>query len=215
MPHKIAASRLWTSFEPNAREIGAINTVARAEQKIMATTPTGPDSFGPFARNSPSICAICASFCSERVAERVARSPTMRLRKLRATCSRQSHVRQSEALATELAGFFTGPRVLGPVARLEAVPWEEQAFAIPARTHRSRRQRIVARTEADRSARAFQRCLAPHLMVYDLIYKPERTPLLVAVRRSGARGANGLSMLATSGSALRLKSGFSASRQST
>jgi shikimate dehydrogenase len=32
-------------------------------------------------------------------------------------------------------------------------------------------------------------------MVYDLIYKPERTSLLAACAEAGARGANGLSML--------------------
>ena len=37
--------------------------------------------------------------------------------------------------------------------------------------------------------------LAPHLMVYDTIYGPERTALLSAAVDAGARGANGLSML--------------------
>jgi shikimate dehydrogenase len=37
--------------------------------------------------------------------------------------------------------------------------------------------------------------LAPHLMVYDTIYTPARTPLLAAAADAGALGANGLSML--------------------
>jgi shikimate dehydrogenase len=40
-------------------------------------------------------------------------------------------------------------------------------------------------------ARVFQ----PHLMVYDTIYRPACTRLLEAARQSGARTANGLSML--------------------
>jgi shikimate dehydrogenase len=37
--------------------------------------------------------------------------------------------------------------------------------------------------------------LAPHLMIYDLIYKETVTPLLAAAAESGARTANGLTML--------------------
>ncbi|MGI8433032.1 MAG: shikimate dehydrogenase family protein, partial [Chthoniobacterales bacterium] len=37
--------------------------------------------------------------------------------------------------------------------------------------------------------------LAPHLMIYDLIYQTSPTPLLAAAAESGARGANGLTML--------------------
>jgi shikimate dehydrogenase len=37
--------------------------------------------------------------------------------------------------------------------------------------------------------------LAPHLMVYDTIYTPLRTPLLAAAADAGALGANGRSML--------------------
>jgi len=37
--------------------------------------------------------------------------------------------------------------------------------------------------------------LAPHLMIYDLIYKSAPTPLLAAAAEAGARGANGLTML--------------------
>ena len=37
--------------------------------------------------------------------------------------------------------------------------------------------------------------LAPHLMIYDLIYQPRRSALLEAAAEAGARGANGLTML--------------------
>ena len=98
-------------------------------------------------------------------------------------------------MVVELAGFFTGPRVLGPVARLEAVPWEERAL----RFQLEHTDLVINATSlglkrTDPSALSSS-LLAPHLMVYDLIYKPERTPLLAACAEAGARGANGLSML--------------------
>ncbi len=41
--------------------------------------------------------------------------------------------------------------------------------------------------------------LHPQLLVYDLIYNPAETRLLAAARRAGARGANGIGMLAHQG----------------
>jgi shikimate dehydrogenase len=41
--------------------------------------------------------------------------------------------------------------------------------------------------------------LHPHLFVYDLIYNPAETRLLAEARRCGARGANGIGMLAHQG----------------
>ena len=35
---------------------------------------------------------------------------------------------KAQALAHELGSYFSGPRVLGPEARLEAVPWNEAAL---------------------------------------------------------------------------------------
>ena len=86
----------------------------------------------PCARNSPSTCAICASFCSERVGERAARLPTNAPSE---NCERLVLVNRTfdkaQALARELAGYFSGPRVLGPEARLEAVPWEDGGACAP------------------------------------------------------------------------------------
>ena len=99
------------------------------------------------------------------------------------------------ALADELRDFFTGPKVLGPVARLQAIPSEEAAIrfqighvdlvvnATPIGLNRGDQSPIPSRL------------LAPHVMVYDTIYSAERTPLVSAATEAGARAANGLSML--------------------
>ena len=98
-------------------------------------------------------------------------------------------------MADELRDFFVGPRVLGPVPRLQAIAWEESAFrfqignvdliinATPLGLNRADPSPIPARL------------LAPHLMIYDTIYTSEQTPLISAAIEAGARGANGLSML--------------------
>src|SRR5207302_8165163 len=102
---------------------------------------------------------------------------------------------KAEKLADELRDLFAGPRVLGPVPRLQAIPLEEAAIrfqighvdlvvnATPMGLNRGEPSPIPARL------------LAPHVMVYDTIYSAERTPLVSASLEAGARGANGLSML--------------------
>jgi len=85
--------------------------------------------------------------------------------------------------------------VLGPVARLQAIPLEEAAI----RFQIGNVDLVVNTTpiglnRGDPSPIP-TRVLAPHLMVYDTIYSAARTPLVSAALEAGARGANGLSML--------------------
>jgi shikimate dehydrogenase len=85
--------------------------------------------------------------------------------------------------------------VLGPEARLEAVRWEENAL-----------RRQVERSDLVVNATSLglkqsdplplpRSLLAPHLLIYDLVYRKTPTPLLAAAAEAGARGANGLTML--------------------
>jgi shikimate 5-dehydrogenase len=99
------------------------------------------------------------------------------------------------ALADRLRPFFSGPRVLGPVARLEAVPWDEAAL----RAQLQDVDLIVNATplgmNPSDATPVPTRLLAPHHMVFDAVYGPSKTALVRAADEAGARGANGLSML--------------------
>jgi shikimate 5-dehydrogenase len=99
------------------------------------------------------------------------------------------------ALADRLGPLFAGPRVLGPVARLEAVPWDEAAL----RAQLAHVDLIVNATPLGMNpsdpAPIPTRLVAPHHMVFDTVYGPSRTSFLRAADEAGARGANGLSML--------------------
>src|SRR5204863_1486965 len=98
-------------------------------------------------------------------------------------------VEKAQRLADDLRDFFSGPKVLGPVPRLQATPWEEHAFqfqianvdlvvnATPVGLNRGDLSPIPARL------------LAPHLMVYDTIYSDKHTPLVSAAIEAGARAA--------------------------
>src|SRR5438874_935365 len=102
---------------------------------------------------------------------------------------------KAKQLVKDLADFFVGPKVLGPVPRLQAIPWDERAFefqianidlivnATPLGLKRSDPSPLAARL------------LAPHLMVYDSVYSDGPTPFTAAAAEAGARAASGLSML--------------------
>ena len=102
---------------------------------------------------------------------------------------------KAQDLAKELAPYFSGSRVLGPVARLQAIPWDETSLRFQlANTDLVVNATSVGMKRSDQPLFPGS-LLAPHLMVYDTIYTPARTPLLAAAADAGASGANGLSML--------------------
>ena len=102
---------------------------------------------------------------------------------------------KTSAIVERLRPFFAEPRVLGPVARLEAVRWHEAAV----RAQLADIDRIVNATPLGMNtsdpAPIPARLLLPHHIVFDCVYRPSRTALLRAADEAGARGANGLSML--------------------
>jgi shikimate dehydrogenase len=196
VPHKIAALILMDELHPDASQAGAVNTVLVQDEKLIGFNTDGPG----FVR------AIRSEFSVDlrdlRVMLLGAGGGTGRAIAMQCAlqhCERLVLVNRSlekaKQMIDELAGFFAGPRVLGPVARLEAVPWEERAL----RFQLGHTDLVVnatplglKRTDPPVLPNSL---LAPHLMVYDLIYNPERTPLLAACEEAGARGANGASML--------------------
>jgi shikimate dehydrogenase len=102
---------------------------------------------------------------------------------------------KAQGLADRLGPSFAGPRVLGPVARLEAVAWDETAL----RAQLADIDLIVNATPLGMNPSdptpVPARLLAPHHMVFDAVYGPSKTSLLRAADEAGARGVNGLSML--------------------
>jgi shikimate dehydrogenase len=102
---------------------------------------------------------------------------------------------KAQRLVESLRGYFAGPRVLGPVARLQAVPWDEAGL----RFQIANADLVVNATALglDRGdvAPIPGRLLAPHLMIYDTNYSSAQSAFVSAAREAGARAADGLSML--------------------
>lgn len=194
-PHKIAASKLMDEIDDNVRRIGAINTVKIDDAKLRGYNTDGKG----FARAVRQEFAVDLRDLRVMILGAGGAARAIALQCARENCERLVIANRTFAtaqkLAEELREYFAGPRVLGPVPRLQAIPWEEAAIrfqvaqldlivnATPVGLNRSDPSPIPARL------------LAPHLMVYDTVYREGRTPFVSAAIEAGARAANGLAML--------------------
>src|SRR5256885_16498196 len=195
IPHKVAARELLNSLEADAKQIGAINVVKLEAGKLRGFNTDGP-GFTRAVREEFSvdlrdlrILVLGAGGAARAIALQCAKENCERLVIANGTFEK------GQLLADSLRDFFSGPKVLGPVPRLQAIPWEEHAFqfqianvdlvvnATPVGLNRGDPSPIPARL------------IAPHILVYDTVYAEKRTPLVSAAIEAGARAANGLSML--------------------
>ena len=195
LPHKQTATRLMDGLDAQAKQVGAINTIVVREGKLDGFNTDGI-GFSRAVREEFSvdlrdlrILIIGAGGAARAIAYECASQNCERL-----VIANRTRV-TAEGLVHELQSFFAGPRVLGPVARLQAIGLDESELrnqiphtdllvnATPVGLQRSDRVIVPARI------------LEPHLMIYDTVYSAGRTPLLVAAAETGGRGCNGLSML--------------------
>ena len=195
IPHKVAALELLDSAEENVKRIGAANVIKVDNGKLRGFNTDGR-GFARAVREEFSVdlrdlrvMILGAGGAARAIALQCAKENCERLVIANGTFEK------GQKLADSLRNFFEGPKVLGPVPRLQAIPWDDAAFrfqianvdlvvnATPVGLNRGDPSPIPARL------------LAPHLMVYDTIYSDKRTPLVSAAIEAGARAANGLSML--------------------
>ena len=170
IPHKIAALRLLDLADENVRRIGAVNVIKVESGKLHGFNTDGRG----FARAIREVFSVDlrdlrvmilgAGGAARAIALQCAKENSERL-----VIANRSF-EKTQKLADELRDFFAGPKVLGPVPRLQPVPLEEAAIrfqianvdlivnATPVGLNRGDPLPIAARL------------LAPHLMVYDTIY---------------------------------------------
>jgi shikimate dehydrogenase len=196
VPHKIAGLSQIDEADESARRAGAVNTIRLCDEKLIGSNTDG-DGFLRAIRSEFSVdvrdlrvmmigagggtgCAIAWQCALENCERLVLVNRTLE---------------KANALADRLRPFFMDRRVLGPMARLEAIAWEESAI----RMQLADTDLIVNATplgmNSSDPAPIPARLLAPHHMVFDCVYGPSKTALLRAAEQAGARSANGISML--------------------
>lgn len=196
VPHKIAGLEQIDVADEPATHCGAANTVC-VRDKVLIGSNTDAEGFSRAIRNEFSIdlrdLRVLIIGAGGGTGHAIAWQCALE------NCERLVLVNRTDAktgaIMERLRPFFAAPRVLGPVARLESVPWDETAL----RAQLADIDLIVNATPLGMNSSdpppIPARLLAPHHIVFDCVYGPSKTPLLRAADEAGARGTNGLSML--------------------
>jgi len=195
IPHKVAALNQLDDVDEGTRRIGAVNTIKIENGKLHGFDTDGR-GFSRAIREEFSVdlrdmrvLVLGTGGAGRAIAVQCAKENCERLVVANRTFEK------AKQLVEELRNFFAGPKVFGPVPRLQAIPWEEAAIrfqignvdlivnATPIGLNRTDASPVPARL------------LAPHVMIYDTVYSQGRTPFTAAAIEAGARAADGLSML--------------------
>jgi shikimate dehydrogenase len=194
-PHKIAALTLVDEADETARQVGAINTIKVERGKLRGFNTDGK-GFSRAIREEFSVdlrdlrvLVLGAGGAARAIALECAKENCERL----VIANRDPE--KANQLVESLRGFFAGPRVLGPVSRLQAIAADEAALRFQiANTDLVVNATPLGLNHGD-AAPIPARLLAPHLMVYDTVYASGPTTFVSGAIEAGARAANGLSML--------------------
>ena len=195
VPHKIAASRLVDEADDTARQAGAINTIKIENGKLRGFNTDGK-GFSRAIREEFSVdlrdlrvLLLGAGGAARAIALECAKENCERL------VLANRDIEKARSLAEELRPFFAEARVLGPVPRLQAIPWDEAAFRFQIANIDLVVNATAVGLQHGDTAPVSARLLAPHLMVYDTVYSGGQTPFVSAAIEAGARAADGISML--------------------
>src|SRR5438034_5302835 len=196
VPHKIAGFAQIDEDDERANRTGAVNTICLRDKKLIGSNTDGEgflrairSEFSVDLRDLRVMVIGAGGGTGRAIAWQCALENCERLVLVNRT------LKKANVLADQLRPFFSGPRVLGPSARLEAVPLDEPAM----RTQLADIDLIVNATPLGMNPSdptpVPARLLAPHHIIFDCVYGPSKTALIRAAEEAGARGANGLSML--------------------
>jgi len=196
IPHKAAALDLLDTIDDHARKIGVVNTVVVEGDRLAGFNTDGPGllravraEFGVDLRDLRIMVLGAGGGAGRAIAAQCAIENCQRLVLVNRTFAK------AQQLATELEPFFKGPRVFGPMRRLEAVPWEEAELAAQlTNTDLVINATSCGMKRTDPSVLPAS-ILQANLLVYDTIYTAQLTPLMEDAQSVGARTANGKSML--------------------
>ncbi len=201
VPHKVAAVALIDECDELATNIGAINTLRVRENKLIGLNTDGL-GFSRALREAFSVdlrdlrvLLLGAGGTARAIAFQCALEKCERL----VIANRDAE--KARQLAEKLRPHFSGPRVLGPVARLEAAALSDGTLSFQiANTDLVVNATSVGLNATDSSPLSTH-ILAPHLLVFDTVYREGKTPLMRAAEEAGARACDGRSMLLHQGAA--------------
>ena len=197
IPHKQSIFELMDAVEDEARLIGAVNTVVKAGGRLVGHKTDAAGFLRALVADAgldvagKTVVLLGARGAARAVAVALLRAGAAQLWIANRT------VEVAEALAGSLSAAFRQ-------ARIAALPLEAAALRRPlaaAALLVNSTSVGMAHGPAPAASPLDAALLGPHLLVYDLVYNPARTPLLQAAAAAGARTQEGLPMLIYQGAA--------------
>ena len=193
IPHKEKALPFLDRLEGQAREIGAVNTIAKEKGALVGYNTDGPaflqaliEKGGLEPRGQDAVLLGAGG---------AARALAFSL--LRAGIRSLTIYNRGLERARKLAGDLE--EVLAPGQGVQALPWEERLSGLPPC------QLIVQATPLgtgeDSTSPLPAQIIPRGVLAYDLVYNPPETPFLKEAKKAGARALGGLAMLVYQGAA--------------
>jgi shikimate dehydrogenase len=192
IPHKQAVLGLVDAVSDEARQIGAVNTVVREADGRLSGHNTDAPGFlraleedAGYAPAGEGAVLLGAGGAALAVAVALLGAGVRRLTVANRTAQR------ARATVDALCRHF-------PAERLAAVALDEDALRRPLAESSllvNSTSVGMAHGPAPEALPLAPALLGPHLLVYDLVYNPSRTPLLRVAAGAGARTQEGLPML--------------------
>ncbi len=183
VPHKQAVIPLLDRIDPAAATIGAVNTVVVEDDRLVGYNSDAPgflEPLGDIGDRAGRGVVIGAGGAARAVVHALASAG------FRVDIANRD-VNKAEALATELGGRGSGAMPLAALADLD-FPADGSRIDLIVNTT------VLGMTGAPPLEIRLDR-VAPTVVVYDIVYAPLDTPLLVAARGRSHRTIDGLSML--------------------
>lgn len=196
IPHKAAALAAVDEADDYARRSGSVNTIVVDGDRLLGFNTDGPglvraihEEFSVDLRDLRVVLLGAGGGAGRAIAVQCAMESCERLVLVNRT------LEKAEALAAELASSFRTDRLVGPVDRIQAIPFEESAL----RLQLSHADLVINATSVGMRRTdpplIPSSLLTPNLMFYDTVYASGKSRLLEDAANAGARCANGLSML--------------------
>jgi shikimate dehydrogenase len=195
IPHKEGVLPYLDEIAPEAKAVGAVNTVHNDQGRLVGYNTDGDGFMGPLEAQGYRLGGRRAVVLG---AGGAARSVVLRLiREGAAVALANRTVERAERLAADVLAACPG----GEVACLDLRDEAGLRLAL------ARAELLVNTTSVGMHPHAGvmppipPAALHPGLLVYDLVYNPVETRLLCAARTAGARTLNGVPMLVYQGAA--------------
>ena len=196
IPLKFAALEACDHVDDLAVKLGAVNTISLEEGKVFGSNSDGPgflrairEAFAIDAHDLRIMILGAGGGAGRAVTVQCALETPERLVLVNRTREK------AESLRAEIAPMLEDEMIHSASSRVKVAEWSDAGLEAELGNVDLIVNASSLGMKRSDSALIPPHLLQPHHLVYDMVYSPQRTKLLIDAQSAGARTANGLSML--------------------